>query len=131
MTAHTARHTAQCALKNPIENLHTSRNPKTYITALVQTPRTDDVPAGGIGSSVLFTEDSALGPEPLIWNSPPKRPGMNGLDHRSKASSPSPFSLLAAGAASRRRAGSACQGKAAAGLGPWVKERGLIAVSVS
>ena len=47
---------------------------------LAQTPRTDDVPQGGIGSSVLFTEDSALGPEPLLWASP-KRPGMNGVSH--------------------------------------------------
>ena len=34
-----------------------------------QTPKTD-VPQGGIGSSMLFAEDSTLGPEPLLWASP-------------------------------------------------------------
>lgn len=35
----------------------------------LQTPKTD-VPQGGIGSSMLFAEDSTLGPEPLLWASP-------------------------------------------------------------
>ncbi|BDA43116.1 Dynamin-2B [Coccomyxa sp. Obi] len=44
------------------------------------TPKTGDVPLGGIGSSLNFTEDSTLGPEPLIWNSP-NRYG-NGVDNK-------------------------------------------------
>jgi len=37
----------------------------------MQTPKVLDVPQGGIGSSMLFAEDSTLGPEPLL----PKRFG--------------------------------------------------------
>lgn len=47
----------------------------------LQTPKTGDVPLGGIGSSVDFTEDSTLGPEPLIWNSP-SRYGNNGMGNK-------------------------------------------------
>ena len=36
----------------------------------MQTPKNLDVPQGGIGSSMLFAEDSTLGPEPLLWASP-------------------------------------------------------------
>ncbi len=42
-----------------------------------QTPKVGDVPLGGIGSSALFTEDSGLGPEPVL----PSRYG-NGVDNR-------------------------------------------------
>ncbi|EIE26899.1 hypothetical protein COCSUDRAFT_64712 [Coccomyxa subellipsoidea C-169] len=41
------------------------------------TPKVGDVPLGGIGSSALFTEDSGLGPEPVL----PSRYG-NGVDNR-------------------------------------------------
>lgn len=47
----------------------------------VQTPKIGDVPLGGIGSSLNFTEDSTLGPEPLIWNSP-NRYGNNGMGNK-------------------------------------------------
>lgn len=36
----------------------------------MQTPKNLDIPQGGIGSSLLFAEDSTLGPEPLLWASP-------------------------------------------------------------
>jgi hypothetical protein len=52
------------------------------------------VPQGGIGSSVLFGEDSALGPEPLLWASP-KRPGVNGTDHSGRVRMPCHQWLLA------------------------------------
>ena len=42
-----------------------------------QTPKVGDVPLGGIGSSALFTEDSGLGPEPVL----PSRYG-NGVDNK-------------------------------------------------
>lgn len=36
----------------------------------MQTPKNLNIPQGGIGSSLLFAEDSTLGPEPLLWASP-------------------------------------------------------------
>ena len=41
------------------------------------------MPTGGMGSSILFTDDSALGPEPLLWSSP-KRMGVNSIDRGSR-----------------------------------------------
>ncbi len=57
----------------------------------LQTPKIGDVPLGGIGSSVNFTEDSTLGPEPLIWNSP-NRYG-NGVDNKVPLMQPKIFLL--------------------------------------
>lgn len=40
------------------------------------TPRAEEVAPGGIGSTLAFTEDSRLGPEPMLWSSPGAgRPG--------------------------------------------------------
>ena len=59
------------ALSRPCSfEVHSSAVTAPYISGLVQTPKNLDVPKGGIGSSVLFAEDSTLGPEPLLWASP-------------------------------------------------------------
>ncbi|KAK9826828.1 hypothetical protein WJX81_004888 [Elliptochloris bilobata] len=47
------------------------------------TPRAEDVAAGGMGSTLGFTDDSGLGPEPLLWSSPGAgRPGATARNSR-------------------------------------------------
>ena len=50
------------------------------------TPRAEEVAPGGIGSTLAFTEDSRLGPEPMLWSSPGAgRPGAVARNSRVRA----------------------------------------------